>query len=59
MNGRWSSLAPGYSHVASWESPPSAGFRGKFWAGPWDVFQPPYLHATEEVGPRDGITIYR
>ena len=23
--------------------------------GPWDVFEPPYLHATEEVGPRDGI----
>ena len=40
-----------------WPRIPSslAEIYGPVWAGPLVVFQPSYLHATGEVGPRDGI----
>ena len=34
---------------------PLAGIYGPVWAGPWVLFEPPYLHATEEVEPTNGI----
>ena len=34
---------------------PSQGSRVEFGAGPWVVFEQPYLRATEEVGPRGAI----
>ena len=41
--------------MAGRKASPLAGMYCPVWAGPWVVFEPSYLRATEEVGPRDGI----
>ena len=45
----------GYAPVAGREASPLTGIQGPVWAGPWVVFEPLYLHATEGLGLRDGI----
>ena len=55
MGWPWRSLACKKSRVAGRKAPPLTGFYVLFWAGPWVVFKPPYLHAIEEVGPREGM----
>ena len=55
VSSPWSPLVPGRALMAGWKTSPLAGVYGPVWAGPCAVFEPPYLRATEEVGPRDEI----
>ena len=41
--------------MARRDAPPLAGVYGLLYAGPCVLFEPPYVHATEDVGPGDGI----
>ena len=51
----WSLLGPKNRPVAGRQTSSLAGVYSPVCTGPWFVSQPPYLHATVEVGPRDGI----